>query len=109
MRSADGNELVFLSIIEVDESGRVCNTTSFDEDAIVGLSARASGAFDVTCNVLSTTASPSGCTATFRFTGAFTGDRSWTATFHASFAGPGCGTAGGLCRTQTFTSVTGSR
>ena len=34
MRSAEGYELVFLSIIEIDESGRVRGTTSFDEDAL---------------------------------------------------------------------------
>ena len=33
LRSAVGYELVFLSIIEIDESGRVRGTTSFDEDA----------------------------------------------------------------------------
>ena len=33
LRSAEGYELVFLSIIEIDESGRVRGTTSFDEDA----------------------------------------------------------------------------
>ena len=32
MRAADGHEMVFLNIGEVDETGRACSTTSFDED-----------------------------------------------------------------------------
>ena len=34
MRAADGHEMVFLNVAEIDESGRAKSTTSFDEDAL---------------------------------------------------------------------------
>ena len=34
MRAADGHEMVFLNVAEIDESGRAQSITSFDEDAL---------------------------------------------------------------------------
>jgi hypothetical protein len=66
---------------------------------MTGASPRMTRTFDVSCSL------PGGCTETYRLTGTFTGDNTWTGTFRASLTGSGCFD----CSTQTFMGLTGSR
>jgi hypothetical protein len=81
------------SALSVSGGGINCTMT--------GASSIATRTFDVSCTLTG------GCNETYRLTGTYGTDNSWTGTFRATFTGSQCGLAS--CASQTYMNLGGSR